>query len=78
MTDDTVAWLRVSNFGNFATVYCSSETEIVPRYLNVIKLVMHKHGYIYIPPDILSEPYTGANQGVTGIKNWGIRYFDWV
>lgn len=70
------ALLRVSNWGNLATV--SDEALIHPEALARIKATLRQHGYDYIPPSVLKLPYTGKNGGVTGIATWWIRYFDWV
>ena len=67
---------RFSNFGDLATV---SEDEPIPEeILKTIVGLLEKHGYIYVPASILDQPYTGKNPGVTGIRNWWIRFFDWV
>lgn len=68
--------IRFSNFGDMAAV---SEDGPVPKEMmrGIIEL-LEKHGYVYIPARVLDQPYTGANPGVTGIRNWWIRYFDWV
>lgn len=68
--------IRFSNFGDMVTV---SEEEPVPKELmeKITDLLM-KHDYVYVPSSVLIERYTGKNPGVTGIKNWWTRYFDWV
>lgn len=35
-------------------------------------------GYVFVPTEYAELPYDGANPGVTGIRDWWIRYFDWV
>lgn len=68
--------IRFSNFGDMATV---REDEPVPkRIMATIVDQLQKHGYVYVPASILEQPYTGTNPGVTGIRSWWIRYFDWV
>lgn len=68
--------IRFSNFGNMATV---REDELVPDEMKgTIIDLFEKHGYVYVPATVLDQPYTGTNTGVTGIRNWWIRYFDWV
>jgi hypothetical protein len=70
------ALIRFSNFGDMTTV---SEDEPVPEaLLKVVVELLVTHGYVYIPASVLEQPYTGKNPGVTGIRNWWIRYFDWV
>lgn len=69
-------FLRISHFGSFAAF--SDDEELKPDCLDKIKDVIEKHGYVYIPLEILAGPYSGRNTGVTGIPNWVIRYFDYV
>jgi hypothetical protein len=66
--------IRVSNFGNMVTV--TAENIFPAPLLDTIKQTMSEFEYIYIPPQILEEPYTG--HGVTSIATWWIRYFDWI
>jgi hypothetical protein len=73
---DRSAVNRFSNFGKMVTV---SEDESVPKeMLSTMKELFSRHGYVYVPASILDQPYTGRNPGVTGIRTWWIRYFDWV
>jgi hypothetical protein len=70
------ALIRFSNFGDLVTV---SDDELVPEMtMRVVRGLISRHGYIYVPATVLAEPYTGTNPGVTGIRSWWIRYFDWV
>ena len=73
---DEFVLVRFSNFGDMVTF----EEEVdVPDHLRQALLGMfEKHGYVYVPADVLGEPYSGSNPGVTGIRDWWIRYFDWV
>ena len=68
--------LRISNWGQMATV--SNEAVLKSTVLDDIKTLLPRFGYVYIPPSVLKLPYTGHNPGVTGIRTWWIRYFDWV
>jgi hypothetical protein len=74
--NDYGGMIRVSNFGNMATV--TDERLFPAPMLSAIKQVMDEFDYVYIPPWVLKETYTGSNPGVTGIATWWIRYFDWV
>ena len=68
--------IRFSNFGDMATV---GDGEPVPEQVMCVVLeLLARHGYTYIPADVLDADYTGPNPGVTGIPSWWIRYFDWV
>jgi hypothetical protein len=55
-----------------------ADEPIPPALLKAIVTVLEKEGYVYIPAEVLMQPYTGKNAGVTGIRDWWIRYFDWV
>ena len=70
------ACLRFSNFGNM--IATTDDDSITASTLDIIKSLAALHGYIFIPSDLLNEVYTGTNPGVTGIRDWAIRYFDWV
>lgn len=73
---DRHALIRFSNFGDMATI---SDDEPVPEpTMAAVVELLGKQGYVYVPAEVLAEPYTGSNPGVTGIRTWWIRYFDWV
>lgn len=72
-----VVRLRVSNFGSLATVY-DDDTMVQEQVLASMRQTLEEQGYIYVPSDLLAEPYTGKNPGVSGFRNWGLRYFDWI
>ena len=68
--------IRFSNFGNMATV---GDGEPVPEsIMSVVLELFARHGYTYVPADVLDADYIGLNPGVSGIRTWWIRYFDWV
>lgn len=69
--------LRVSNFGDLATVY-DDDTMLEPAALAIIRQALEEHGYVYVSTALLLEPYTGQNPGVSGFRDWGMRYFDWI
>jgi hypothetical protein len=70
------AYLRFSNFGDMAAT--ADDEAIAADVLNNVKELLVKHGYVFVPHNLLEEDYTGKNPGVTGIRDWWIRYFDWV
>ena len=85
--DDRYAMIRFSNFGDMVSVgTCyfgemapdDADEPIPPTMLKTIVAVLEKEGYVYVPPEVLMQRYTGKNPGVTGIRDWWIRYFDWV
>ena len=69
-------WLRFSNFGDMVSFDPSSQLGV--GTFDKLRTLCRDNGYILIPPDFTELPYTGLNPGVTGIRDWGIRYFDWV
>jgi hypothetical protein len=71
-----VACIRFSNFGDMVSV---SDGNPVPNAtLQLLQELFLHHGYVYVPAAVLDAPYSGRNPGVTGIRTWWIRYFDWV
>ena len=70
------AVIRFSNFGDMATL--SEDEPVPPELLKAVVGLLERHGYVYVPASVLAQPYTGRNTGVTGIRDWWIRYFDWV
>ncbi len=70
------AFIRFSNFGNMVTV---GNVNFLSERMTVAVLELFEiHGYIYVPESELAAEYTGSNPGVSGIRNWWIRYFDWI
>ena len=72
------ALVRVSNFGRFVT-FCGDDddclgTEARERLLGAFA----KHGYTFIPPEVLAAPYEGTCPGVSGFPDWGYRFFEWI
>lgn len=72
-------WRAVMRFSNFGDMVAISDDESVPaQSMKLILDLLTKHGYVYVPSSVLEESYPGTNPGVTGIRDWWIRYFDWV
>jgi hypothetical protein len=76
-------FLRVSNWGNLATV--SDEAAIEPDWLEQIKALLDRFGYQYIPPSVLQRPYRRLRlrdlppfYRNEPRMTWWIRYFDWI
>ena len=67
--------LRVSNFGGLATLYDADDL-VKPACADKIKDALKRHGYNYVPSWILREPYDDRKN--IGIRDWGVRYFDWL
>ena len=72
------ALIRVSNFGSLVTFFGDDEDCVSPEARNRLLAKFLAHGYTFIPPDALSAPYDGANPGVSGFRDWGCRYFEWI
>jgi hypothetical protein len=68
--------LRFSSFGRFAAF--SPDAELPEEDCQIIKGLLEKRGYVLVPTRLLETKYTGKNPGVTGIRTWWIRFFDWV
>jgi hypothetical protein len=73
---DQHALIRFSNFGDMAAI--SDDEPVAEPTMAAVVGLLAKHGYVYVPANVLAQPYTGSNPGVTGIDTWWIRYFDWV
>jgi len=73
---DSVVQLRFSNFGDLVAL--SAEDSVATDIVDTIKRLALSLGYVYVPTRSLTTPYTGRNPGVTGIRDWWTRYFDWV
>ena len=69
-------WLRFSNFGNMVSI--TPDHEVDSATVTTILRLCQEMGYTFIPTEFTELPYTGTNPGVTGIRNWWIRYFDYV
>ncbi len=70
------ALIRFSNFGDMVTV--SEDEPVSNELIQMVVDLMKKHDYMYVPSSVLEQPYTGKNSGVTGIRDWWTRFFDWV
>lgn len=68
--------LRFSSFGDMIAFTPDHDTP--PTVTALIETLAKDSGYVLVPTDILEERYTGRNPGVTGIRDWWTRYFDWV
>lgn len=69
-------WLRFSNFGEMVSL--TADHEVSEATLAVVLHLCVDQGYIFIPTEFAELPYTGGTVGVDGIRDWGIRYFDWL
>lgn len=70
------AYIRFSNFGNM--VATTDDDTLGPEMVESLARLLARHGYVFVPHDLLETDYSGSNPGVTGIRDWWIRYFDWV
>lgn len=62
--------VRLSNFGNLATVISSGEIE--PQSLRLLLDALNDLKYVFIPADFLNQPYTGK---LSGVSTWMARFF---
>jgi hypothetical protein len=67
--------LRISNFGNLVSI--TDESEISDEDIIIIKNILIKYDFIYIPRDILDKKYNGINKN-NNIRTRRIRYFDYI
>ena len=74
---EEVTAIRVSHFGPFVAVL-DDEGVLDSEVLVQVQAVAAAHGYTWIPSQMLEEPYTGDNPGVTGFSTWRHRFFDWI
>jgi hypothetical protein len=71
--------IRVSNFGRFISFLDDEDHLLLPEEtLRQLLNLFIQHGYQFIPPEVLSSPYTGKCKGVSGFRDWGYRYFEWI
>ncbi|WP_041397474.1 hypothetical protein [Rubinisphaera brasiliensis] len=68
--------IRISNFGNMASVTFADEVpeEVMQATISLIC----QHGYIYIPMVDLDVPYDGLNAPSEVFPTWWVRFFDWL
>jgi hypothetical protein len=75
---DTVFGLRFSCYGNLFTQLGPTGPERVPEV--VAKQVIHlavAEGFVFVPAQILEEPYTGENK-IFLSENWWYRFFEYL
>ena len=76
LVNDYKVSLRVSNFGNLATLY-DADDMVKSACRDKVKDVLARRGYIYVPSWVLNEPYP-PQVLLPSIPNWGVRYFDYL
>ena len=69
-------WLRFSNFGDLVAI--TPDHEVDAETLDCVRRLCRERRYVFVPTELTELPYTGENPGVTGIRDWWIRYFDWI
>ena len=70
------AWLRFSNFGSMIALF--PENAVSAEVLCTIKELGTLHGFVVIPEKYMEIEYSGAASSCSGIRDWGIRFFDWL
>lgn len=68
------ASLRVSNFGNLATLY-PDEATVSPDARMAVQATCGGKGYRYVPSRILRGRYTGPHRGKGLFARWADRFF---
>ena len=72
------ALIRTSNFGGFVTFFGDDDNCLSTDAMEKLLGTFAKHGYKFIPTEALSTPYDNACLGVSGFRDWGDRYFEWI
>ena len=72
------ALIRVSNFGSFVTFFGDDDDCLTDDARDRLLGTFMAHGYTFVPPHALSVPYDGACRGVSGFRDWGYRFFEWI
>lgn len=76
MADERHALIRFSKFGDMVTV---ADDEPIPEaLLGTIRELLEEHGYVYVPAQVLDQPYTSEESEVGDIDTWWLRYFDYL
>ena len=79
LSDHDSTFIRFSNFGNLVTAYAVSDEESVPGdLLTKITQLLHDHSYLYVPYEVLNQPYPVQAGIKIGIRDWFYRYFDYL
>jgi hypothetical protein len=68
--------LRFSSFGDMIAL--TPDYDLAPEIVEAIRQLAPKHGYAFLPTELLETSYTGRYPGVAGIRTWWIRYFDYL
>ena len=66
-------FVQLSNFGSLASVW---EEVLSHEHLQAVLGCLSQSGYLYIPSDVLAEPYDGAIESFKG-DSWYHRFFDY-
>jgi hypothetical protein len=74
-TDAVMAWLRLSNFGNLATIF--AESHVPPDTVAAVKRILQEMGYTYIPEDIASQEYVSVNAADRAYQELSLISFTW-
>ena len=70
------ALLCTSNFGRLAAV--RPEAALQPEVLSAVRGVLAAHDYVYVPAELLGEPYRGPTILDAQVPTWWDRYFEYV
>jgi hypothetical protein len=71
------AWpLRFSHFGGLAAIH--QDDEVPGALLAPLVTLLERHAYVYVPFRLLDRPYPRADLVQAGIRDWWIRFFDYL
>ena len=74
---DTVIAVRFSCFGDLFTTWSHCASEQLPApIVDQIVAAVREAAFIYVPPEALEQPYSGAHPGFAG-GTWWYRFFDY-
>ena len=71
----TTVSIRFSCFGKLFSIF--DLTNVDPAFASRIVEFISKHGYTYVPAEVLDTEYTGSNPHLKG-TTWWVRYFDYL
>src|SRR3954447_25536176 len=78
LAPDAAASVRVSNFGNLATLHPADHVLATPNLAGHLRRAIERKGYRYVPTRVLRRPYTGHHMGKAPLADWLTRFFDYL
>jgi hypothetical protein len=76
---ETFIGVRFSAFANLFTIWtCSSVRPLTDDERVQIAELISSAGFLYVPAELLESPYTGNNWHLQHLRNWWLRFFDYL